>query len=80
LLLQNKAFAKGFLNQLSTSQMEELQKLIKDNIHSIGAASHGKSKSLEEELNKGNFLNVFMNLIPVDRAYLYWLNPQWAPT
>jgi ABC-type lipoprotein export system ATPase subunit len=73
-LLHNKALCKAFLNNLNSAQMSQLQSILNQNIGDIGGASPGRMRGLEEMLKTGNFSEVLIDLLPVQRCYLYWVN------
>jgi ABC-type ATPase with predicted acetyltransferase domain len=77
-LLHNKALCKAFLNNLSTTQIQQLQHLLEQNIKAIGGASPGKMKQLQKSLNEGNFSETLVNCLPVQRCYLYWINTSFS--
>jgi ABC-type lipoprotein export system ATPase subunit/GNAT superfamily N-acetyltransferase len=74
-LLHNKALCKAFLNNLSSVQLSQLQKILEKNINGMGGSSPGRMKKLQKNLSEGNFSETLMNLLPVQRCYLYWVNP-----
>jgi hypothetical protein len=74
-LLHNKAICKAFLNGLNSAQIGQLQHLLEQNIKAAGGASPGKMAQLQKKLNEGNFGETLINCLPVQRCYLYWVNP-----
>jgi len=76
-LLQDHTFRKGFLNNLSSAQLSKLMKILERSVKGIRGSSETRFKALNAELQKGNIEKVMSTVLPVERAYLYWLNPQW---
>jgi GNAT superfamily N-acetyltransferase len=74
-LLHNKALCKQFLNGLNTAQIKQLQHLLEQNIKAAGGASPGRMEQLQKSLNEGNLSETLINCLPVQRCYLYWVNP-----
>ena len=76
-LLQDHGFRKGFLNKLSSAEMSQLISILEKTVKGMKGVSAGRWKSLNEELQSGDIEKVMSKVLPVERAYLYWLNPQW---
>jgi hypothetical protein len=76
-LLHNKALCKAFLNNLDSAQIGQLQHLLEQNIKAVGGASPGKMEQLQKNLNEGNFSETLVHCLPVQRCYLYWVNPSF---
>jgi ABC-type lipoprotein export system ATPase subunit/GNAT superfamily N-acetyltransferase len=76
-LLHNKPLCKAYINSLDRMQFQELCKNLERSVSSVGAASPGRMDELKRKLSEGNVIDVLMNLLPVERVYLYWLNPVW---
>jgi ABC-type lipoprotein export system ATPase subunit/GNAT superfamily N-acetyltransferase len=76
-LLHNKPLCKAYLNGLDPSQFQELCRHLERSISSMGAASPGRMDGLKRILSEGNVINALMDVLPVERVYLYWLNPLW---
>jgi GNAT superfamily N-acetyltransferase len=76
-LLHNKALCKAFLNNLNSAQMSELQSILEKNIGNAGGSSPGRMAQLRKNMNEGNFSETLINLLPVQRCYLYWVNPAY---
>ena len=74
-LLHNKALCKAFLNNLSSDQIGRLQHLLEQNIKGVGGASPGRMQQLQKNLSEGNFSDTLVSCLPVQRCYLYWVNP-----
>jgi ABC-type lipoprotein export system ATPase subunit/GNAT superfamily N-acetyltransferase len=74
-LLHNKALCKAFLNDLNAVQMGQLQKILEQNISDMGGSSPGRMNRLRKNMSEGNFSETLINLLPVERCYLYWVNP-----
>jgi ABC-type ATPase with predicted acetyltransferase domain len=74
-LLHNKALCKQFLNGLNSIQIQQLQHLLEQNIKAAGGASPGRMEQLQKSLKEGNFSETLANCLPVQRCYLYWVNP-----
>ena len=79
-LLHNKALCKAFLNNLDSAQIGLLQHLLEQNIKAIGGASPGRMEQLQKSLNEGNFSETLVHCLPVQRCYLYWVNPEYKET
>ena len=75
-LLQDHSFRKDFLNKLSSAQMTQLISILEKIVKGMKGVSTGRWKALDEELQSGNIEKVMSKVLPVERAYLYWLNPQ----
>ena len=78
-LIHNKALCKGFLNGLNSSQLAELEKLLRQDISDVGGSSPGRMEGLEKKLKDGDFIGTLIDLLPVQRCYLYWVNPNYQP-
>jgi ABC-type lipoprotein export system ATPase subunit/GNAT superfamily N-acetyltransferase len=76
-LLQDHNFRKGFLNSLTAQQINQLLKILEKIVHSMKGVSQGRYKSLQQQLEKGDIEKMMSKTLPVERVYLYWLNPQW---
>jgi ABC-type lipoprotein export system ATPase subunit len=76
-LLHNKALCKAFLNNLNPSQMSELQNILMQNISDVGGSSPGRMAQLQRNMDEGNFSETLIDLLPVERCYLYWVNPSY---
>ena len=79
-LLHNKALCKAFLNNLSSAQIGQLQHLLEQNIKAVGGSSPGRMEQLQKSLNRGNFSETLVHCLPVQRCYLYWVNPKYKET
>jgi len=77
-LLHNKALCKAFLNNLDSAQISQLQHLLEQNIKAVGGASPGRMEQLQKSLNEGNFSETLVHCLPVQRCYLYWVNPAFS--
>jgi hypothetical protein len=73
-LLHNKALCKAFLNNLNPAQMSELQNILVQNISDVGGSSPGRMEQLQKNMDEGNFSETLIDLLPVERYYLYWVN------
>jgi len=73
-LLHNKALCKAFLNSLNSIQINELQKILEQNISDVGGSSPGRMAQLQKNMGEGNFSETLVDLLPVERCYLYWVN------
>jgi len=76
-LLHNKPLCKAYLNSLNQVQFQELSKRLQRLIQAAGGSSPGWAEGLKKKLEEGNFIEVLMHLLPVERVYLYWTNPAW---
>jgi hypothetical protein len=76
-LLHNKALCKAFLNNLDSAQMSQLQIILDQNISNAGGSSPGRMAQLRKSMSEGNFSETLINLLPVQRCYLYWVNPAY---
>jgi hypothetical protein len=76
-LLHNRALCKAFLNNLNSAQFTQLQSILMENITNMGGASPGRMKGLEKKMIDGNFSETLIDLLPVQRCYLYWVNPAY---
>jgi len=74
-LLHNKALCKAFLNNLNPAKMSELQNILIQNIGDVGGSSPGRMAQLQKNMNEGNLSETLIDLLPVERCYLYWVNP-----
>ncbi|MGD0451195.1 MAG: hypothetical protein ABSA79_09110 [Candidatus Bathyarchaeia archaeon] len=78
-LIHNKALCKGFLNSLNSSQMAELEKILRQDISDLGGSSPGRMETLQKKLDGGDFIGTLIDSLPVQRCYLYWLNQICQP-
>jgi ABC-type lipoprotein export system ATPase subunit/GNAT superfamily N-acetyltransferase len=76
-LLHNKPLCKAYLNTLNQTQFQELAKHLERLIQGVGAISPGRMDGLKKLMDEGNIIEVLMDLLPVERVYLYWVNPSW---
>jgi ABC-type lipoprotein export system ATPase subunit len=76
-LLHNKPLCKAYINSLDQLQFQELCKILERSISATGGASPGWMDGLKRMLSEGNIIDVLIQLLPVERVYLYWLNPAW---
>jgi ATPase subunit of ABC transporter with duplicated ATPase domains len=76
-LLHNEALCKAFLNTLNSAQLSQLQDILQQNISDIGGSSPGRMEGLQKNMNEGNFSETLIALLPVQRCYLYWVNPSY---
>lgn len=76
-LLHNKALCKAFLNTLNSTQLSQLQSILLQNIGDVGGSSPGRMEGLQKNMNEGNFSETLIALLPVQRCYLYWVNPAY---
>jgi len=76
-LLHNKALCKAFLNTLNSAQLSQLQSILQQNISDIGGSSPGRMEGLQKNMNEGNFSETLIDVLPVQRCYLYWVNPSF---
>lgn len=76
-LLWNREFRKRFLNSLSASQMQLLIKILEDQAKTLAGISSNRSREFMEKLQQGQIDEILSKALPVERVYLYWLNPDW---
>ena len=76
-LLHNKPLCKAYLNSLNQTQFQELGKRLERLIQGVGGISPGRMDGLKKMMEEGNIIEVLMDLLPVERVYLYWVNPSW---
>lgn len=77
-LLQDHNFRKGFLNKLDQQGMTKMIDLLQKLVDSMKGVSKGRWAALTQDLLKGDIEKVMVKVLPVERVYLYWLNPNWS--
>jgi ABC-type lipoprotein export system ATPase subunit len=76
-LLWNREFRKQFLNSLTASRMQMLITILEDQARTLAGISSNRSREFMEKLQQGQVDEILSKALPVERVYLYWLNPEW---
>lgn len=78
-LLQDFTTTKGFLNSLSSTDFAQLLAILQENINARMGSSPRGAQAWQNYMNAGKAAIVLKKTLPVERVYLYWLNPAWKP-